>query len=591
MHSLASKLAGESIDWTSICRAVVRTKPPYEANLGSMCSFVASKAGGPTGMFLKYLHSVHGQFVSAQKKQALPSGLYRVLADFPLHYVAIAIWAAAYTGPSEKVSQGGVCEWVAVGEVSALVRSLGSWVKEDKYGGLSPKLAMLSAEKILSQVRVRLPAAGVKDSPVENAPLVAVLARLDIRMATLLLKKQDASAESFPHPGGVLAAFLVDLQEAFPKADVTVFADLWTVPPPAASASASAPKATSVLQKDVDAMPLAVVGLDGSLQDGRSKMRAVGYELGRVVTAGSPVNPVAPPGMHRIVGIEGDTVFLEALDKPNLRSEASVLEFLNGGWVEADEKTRSQLFENWQLNRVFNAAAGAEVQRKATVVAALAALSGLVEQTTPASSWVDVFVKPTRKVVAKRACPLGQLVLVPETLNIKVEPAASGPVGGFVPSEGGCDSRGYVEVSFEPAEPSKFFLAPATGEKAMGPLWFVRLSSDRKDVNLEWAMYETQTLIGADFHPGALGVKPPAAADKPTAGKRSRGKKAPSERGGPGEAVVEHTLRIPVLINSLPLKGGDELVAFRPTALKKEAGPLSAITYTSLSKRAKTTTK
>ena len=110
LHRLASKLAGESIDWTSICRAVVRTKPPYEANLGSMCSFVASKAGGPTGLFLKYLHSVHGQFVSAQKKQALPSGLYRVLADFPLHYVAIAIWEAAYTGPPEKVGQGGVCE-------------------------------------------------------------------------------------------------------------------------------------------------------------------------------------------------------------------------------------------------------------------------------------------------------------------------------------------------------------------------------------------------------------------------------------------------------------------------------------------------
>jgi len=568
LHDAAAsaQYAGQTVDWNAVRRSVLRTKPPYEGSLENMISFVASRAGGVDGNFLHFMNAFFGLFVSSGKKVGVPSGLYRVLADFPHHYLAIAVWEAAYACPAEKVSQGGICEWVTISDVVSLAKAAASSEPEAKYDGFDGKFVLDSSERILAQARVRLTAAGISATPLENRVLLSVLAKLDIRMASFLLKKQEGAKQSFENPGGPLMQFKADLLQAFPKADTSVFDDLWRD-----RLGPKKPMTTAVAQEESTKIKLTTVGADGSLQSGQAKMRRQGFDVGFAVTK----NKADPSeGMHRIIDITDTDLGLESLDKPVTRHRVELGAFLADGWKLADEKARKEILEKWGLSRVFRTDFGEQVRRRAEVLTALANLASL--QKCSAENFLDIHLKPTKKVVVKREASAGQILLLPETLDIRVELPDGPKFAKLGATVTGFNAEGLIEVSLEPPPKGRFYLGPAVALDKMGPLWFVRTTADRAEANLEWGAFEVQSLSGVDFIEGASGTKPAVVVTN-----RLKSKKGleTAERG-----VADRLVRIPVLMNPKKLKAGEELLAFRPTAPKRDK-EMAAITYASLAKR------
>ena len=61
MHQMAScqQTAGKAVDWISIRRAVLRSRPPYAENLDDLVSFLATPSGGTDGKFLLFVQAFY----------------------------------------------------------------------------------------------------------------------------------------------------------------------------------------------------------------------------------------------------------------------------------------------------------------------------------------------------------------------------------------------------------------------------------------------------------------------------------------------------------------------------------------------------
>jgi len=277
-------------------------------------------------------------------KQALPITLYRTLADFPLHYVALAAWTLAWGGPADKVSQGGIVQFVSDGDVTALAKALKTAGRPDPaYGGYAPDLTIEDAEKMLTQMRVRLPLAGVRDAPEDKAELNRVLTRLNLRTALFLMKKNMPTVSPSKNLGEILEEFKKELADVYPDAKVSVFDGLWKPRLGPVLPDTSAAVARTALKKDADAvLELTAVGVDGAVTTGRARLRARGFELGHVVAE----VPDATKDMWRIVQVGDEAVVLETLDTPIVLKETSVDAFLGQTWHFADEKS------GWRYSRI-----------------------------------------------------------------------------------------------------------------------------------------------------------------------------------------------------------------------------------------------
>ena len=93
----ACQRRGEVIDWVAIKRAVLRTRPPFAESIDAFAAFIVARSGGPQGRFLQYMQSYYRTFVNPSVRASLPAAIYQALADFPHHYLAIALWEAAYS--------------------------------------------------------------------------------------------------------------------------------------------------------------------------------------------------------------------------------------------------------------------------------------------------------------------------------------------------------------------------------------------------------------------------------------------------------------------------------------------------------------
>jgi len=559
LHSLAATAmrAGEQPDWPSIKKAVLRGKPAWSSYVDELILFVASKSGGPDGPFLEGMKRFYRQVVDTSTRKSLPGGLYGALADMPHTYLAIAIWATAYTCPKDYV-KAGLCSWLTVAEVKGLM-----------YGsGGTCKARCQEAEDCLRAARGRLAKAGVPD--LQSNGLTKVLTKLDVAVGRFVLNKQETSKTKFESIAAAGRQFLKDLAAEITSVDTSVYADLWPI------AEAKGPEKVQATAVAADANAIGLVTLDcstGEVTEARGRLRAAGFDVGSIVARRSQASTI-----FKVTVIAGDIttgkVTLEKLpvvtDLPPERVE--VTDFLKN-FGPADAKDVIEHHPGWPSARCGHVPQGKILRAKGHILAALGALGELLDEgarvsNLPLARVLEVHTKPMRRVVA--TCPLTPACvhMLPETHSVK---ALTDEEFENVDLE---QSR-MLEVTLDPPlENRRFFLASALGNDAMEAAWCVRTSPDEKEATCRWTYVDVGFVIGADFQEKAF---------EPVLKKRRIVAKAPSRAGVDfEEAVVEVTVTVPVVTNFRSLVAGAELVLFKAKAEHRAKEP-SAITFASLS--------
>ena len=525
----------EDVDWAVIKRAILRSKPPFASRLDDLIRFVCGRSGGVDGLSLAYMASFHRLSVDPAVRAGLPAGVYGQLADMKEHFVAMAIWCAAYTCPPDFVKHG-LCSWVTVGDVAAVLKCA----------------HLAEAETSLREARLRLKPAGI-EKPVESCnELVACLGRLDVLTARFLMRKQDRSAEVFDGVAAVGHRFLEALAKAFPSADLTVFDDLW----PHAEAAAAVP--TKVAAEARGSMPLYTISGAGERVGLLAKLRAKGLDRGSVVSA---------DGLSAWQIIDVTEASHDALLESVSGSSAGVTqkrvaaEALLKDWVPFDAGTVVENHPQWPGESLMVSGAARSVKSRAAIVNALSWLAAEMSRTRPQGHVVSVRVRPSRSVWTASAAAAGAVVLVPETLNIKATSLAADPPAGG------------LEVTLDPPDDSgRYWLLPSADKDHCVPCWFVRGSADFAEVNLVAEAFKVTMLLAQDYD----GVRD-LPAGRPAC--RKRGKQAAD--ADRHEVVV---VSIPCLVSSCALPAGVELRTY-VAAPAKRAREAAAITLERVSKR------
>jgi hypothetical protein len=603
MHSMAasSQKAGKEPDWQAIKRAVLRSRPPFAESVDDMIAFLATRAGGVEGMYLKYLAAFHRQFVNPSVRACVPGSLYGALAAFGFHYLAYAFLEAAFTCPVEAVKQGQCC-WVSASEVNGLTR-----------GSRPDVLALLQqAENVLSSARTVLPRTGVTDAIHESNTLMGVYVKLDINMARLVLSKQGTSKKKFETPFEVARDFVSELRSVLPQANLKEFEDLWPNDVESGAACAQA----NVAGRNSGAMELYNVDTSGLVVHPLALLRQKGFEFGSAVASSSH------DGLHRLLNfaetLGGTVVLVRPWSSDRAATvEVPMSEFLTH-WVVGDPKTQIEDHPGWPGHRTSSLLVARNLFAKGSVLAGLGFLFSYLEKKVEPATKVRILSKPSKKVLAAIDCDTGTIILGPDTTGVKAVSKH-----GFAPEPGGADSS-LVEVSFLPEDPENaYFLTPCTGLENVSPLWCVATTEDEDKANMVWGKYMVQTLMGMDFAGSVMpqlaakaasgsgssgqaadsgGSASTTAASKKAAAKKSAAEKAAAKAAAKkaqlkvqasvpdsDDEAAETMLHIPVLINRWRVAKGEELLVFKPIAKRTRAATgVAPITITQLNaKRAK----
>ena len=153
-------------------------------------------------------------------------------------------------------------------------------------------------------------------------------------------------------------------------------------------------------------------------------------------------------------------------------------------------------------------------------------------------------------------CPIGSVVLGPDTFNVKHVPDGESVVGSV------------LATITTAAATGQYVLMPCVSDTNVSPLWCVSGTDDDREANMVWQKMVVQHLSGVDY------VGPTGSLAQSAAETQERDK------------VREAAVHIPVLVNSRALESGQELfVCKAKTAKEKQARkPISA---TDVAKRAK----
>jgi hypothetical protein len=549
MHNLASaaQAAKQPVDWGSIKRAVLRSKPPFEASLDSIIQFLAVRSGGLDGHFLKFFLAMHRQFVKPSLRSSVPASLYSALAAMPCHYVAWALLQAAFTCSMEYVKSG-LCGFVTAGDVNNLTRQNSAVLQE--------------AEQILADARAHLAVASLPVVVHEHNLIITPLAKLDINMARLLIGKQSKTV--FKSPKDVALQFLIEVRLAFPGSNLDKYHEIWPsqVAGPGPLATNSAVTTGNIFLHEVDS--------SGKTTSIIARIRQVGMDIGSVVAIGGSAD------LCRISSVADDrggaVVVLEDLDANGHGPFRDVgLEPFIKDYTLRDPKQRKERHPAWPSKRFCITDAAAMLYNKGKVISALGEVAQLIELHFKPAECLEVFVKPARIVIAAKAFATGTLVLGPDTNNVK-----SVLRGEVVQSDGA------LEAVLVP-EDNKYqhFLHQPSGGDVCSPAWLVSSTEDKTKANVVWNKIIVSSLVGYDF----TGKPRPEVCLVKTRRKVVKS----ADKGSPEDQNTEQSVCLPVMINSKPLNVGDELLLFRPA--KQDKRPLravAAITVSDLAKKAKT---
>ena len=598
LHTLSSaaQKANRDIPWSSIKRSVLRSRPPFADSLDEMIAFIMTRSGGVEGRFLQYLSAFYRNHVDS-KRNSIPASLYTALADFPMHYVALAIYQAAWKCPPDAVISG-VCKGVTVVEISALVKTADPVVRS----------RLRAAEVALAEARLRLGLAGVPDDW-DSTKLCKILARLDISMARLILDKQATMKDKFVTVAAVGRQFVGDLKKFYPDADASVFDDIFPLEPDDDTAAPGDPAAGK--------MTLYAVGDAGVVTDPLALLRSKGFDIGSH-TVPSAMGASGRETMYQIAAIDQRysdiTVVLRDITSTDITRKVALDAFL-ASWEHRVAKDLVVLHIGWPSKRPSGLVAVRSIMRRGAIFTSLGHLVQSADYMV--EHRVIIYAKPVRKVEASADAASGHVVLLPETNSIKSRARTD---------DGVEDQKNAGEVVFEPADPDhQYFLMPCCDLERVAPLWCVGSTEDPSEANMGWGTVVVQILMGHDFRgvitpavvaSGRIGVQDMAAESDSqdavgTAAGKAKGKPAGKAKGKPkakaqaipadpvlGVIGTDHPgdedqateLRavIPVMLNIKPLRKGDVLLVFKAKAAGKKPREVQPIQAGALAKKAKT---
>jgi hypothetical protein len=312
------------------------------------------------------------------------------------------------------------------------------------------------------------------------------------------------------------------------------------------------------------------VDSEGKVVHPRALLRAKGFDLGATVDAEGR----AP---HRIVAVgrdqqKGAQVILETVAASSPKQITVLMDVFLAKWSLCDLKKFVEKHPGWPDCYTGSLLSTAQTFQKGMVLAALGSLSRHLDKHHPIRAKIDVLSKPTRKVIATVDICVGGLVLAPVTQGLKAFARADLDERRADPPTGG------VEVTFQPAdEQTAYWLTPSTASDNVSPLFCVGTTTEPTEATMEWRKYVVQQVCGVDF------VGRPAPAEPPAKRVRLASKTDLKEPDDEGDNTY---ISIPVLINTVPLAAGDELLYYKEAVVKPTKGPTS-ITIADLSKRAR----
>lgn len=167
------------VDWASVKKIVLKSKPPCADDIGNLTVFVAACSGGGSGCFLQDLNRFHRGHVNSDLR-TVGGQFFVSVADLDVGsevpWFKIALVKAQYTCPKDAIRDK-KCVWLSQGDVNSLKKKV-------------PEV--LQAERVLQQCRTLLGGCPVA----ENTATVA-LAKLDVNIVRFVLGKQEKSAVKF----------------------------------------------------------------------------------------------------------------------------------------------------------------------------------------------------------------------------------------------------------------------------------------------------------------------------------------------------------------------------------------------------------
>jgi hypothetical protein len=153
-------------------------------------------------------------------------------------------------------------------------------------------------------------------------------------------------------------------------------------------------------------------------------------------------------------------------------------------------------------------------------------------------------------------CPIGSIVLGPDTLNVKHVPVGESVVGSVLAS---------IQTA---AATGQYVLMPCVSDSNVSPLWCVAGTDDDREANMVWQKMAVQHLSGVDYVGAGVSL--------------ARSLIRTTER----DLTRDAQINIPVLVNSKALTSGEELLVFKDKP-QREKQPRKPISATDVTKRAK----
>jgi hypothetical protein len=209
---------------------------------------------------------------------------------------------------------------------------------------------------------------------------------------------------------------------------------------------------------------------------------------------------------------------------------------------------------------------------KGQVLAAVGSMTILIEKHFSPANALEVFIKPSRRVVVTKDVPAHSLILGLDSHFIR-EVAEGSDI----------DQPEAFEVTLQPPCPKfRFFIAPPKGEKVCSPAFLVATTEDHKKANMMWIKLSVSSLIAFDF----VGSPRPSAAEKAKAKAKAKAAAAPALAApSPEDDQQQVAVHVPVLINTKALKAGSELLLHAKAPVKRAAKAAAPITTLDVVKR------
>ena len=561
LHKLAAAHSQGDVPWALIKRQVMRTRPQCAEKLDAMITFVIARSGGRSAEHLLYLSVFFRTLVKASKRTGVADKLYSALADFPHHWLAIALYETAWTCPDAFI-QHGECVFVGGAEVMELAKLLCAHSADPQSA--APRAVVVKAccdflELARSLAKEFLPVTWDKLTNKQ----VAALARLDTLVGRFVLNKQ-AHDDHFESLSAIGEDFVKRFIAAVPGARRDAFKDLGLfdddqragIETKTAAPSKSHHPTNKSTSAPSSAADLRLYELDaqGNSVSGVARLREKGFDKGSLVTLLEPPAEYAQTDVFKVVGID-NKVHLCLCDDATRVFEFTVDLFIDTASNAAGALIDREVFHPaWPNKRIMYLPAVAQAFARARVWSALETLSTVYADRAP--ELVDILVKPKKEIRSKGSIAPGELVLVPEATGMKLLRGAEAIEEA--------SKQNAVEVLI-PSPPKGFtgdriFLTGANVDAACAPFWSVDCTERIDEVNLEPVHMRIQCVSGGD------------AVDEQHAGEPAVRQAEMHETLGAltdEDANISNCVIIPVLVNSQAVDPGEPLRTMKVDTAKK----------------------